>query len=686
MSYPLHKSERSAPTRLVCSELGFWGLDLSGGAFKEPIRRALDTENMMWAGDALKRRPGYKCVSICEDPIFGIYFYGNERIIHAGTHLYCQIGEREYITLYDEMNYAPSMGVVRHQTVEHRWCNAATISGWHRSKESRDILFINDGTNYLFYDGELVRPVMDPNWGESLRSNLANGRLYSFFSTVPISAHGKKPTGENGDMDPRGDNRLSQFRCESFYLDDQKEYNEFVLGSHYSKCNSGIPPELQIRDSNGVWRNYCCAGTDTLGSDDVGRAKITIEKSVKGGMKISCSSDGRVTSAGSGTEAVAHDGLDNLRITYAVFKDKPEALIGATVQGLYGADGSDNVLFLGGNDSAPGVDAFSARDDFFCFYTTSTERLGNEQIPITGYCHLSDGRMAVLKNDPNDSNVYFRSHTVVSVGTTYSGEAYHVDAFPSKTGAAVEGCLTPHSVGIAGNEPIFLAKSGLYSVRSVSNELTNLNETIRRSVPVDPFLSAQDPSKIRSIGWNGCYLIVCGKEALITDGRRDSKGMLRFLKWRFAHEITALGKNGNILYLGDFAGRVYQFGSYKTDDGEKITAFWHTCLPEDKGGRRQILKQISAAMSPDYDGALSAVVYQEKMQAPEVYLTLNRVNFVSWDFSAVTFEGVDAMRWLDLPVSIGVADRYEIRMYLHSGSDLLLWGLRMNYEKGGIVR
>ncbi len=687
MSYPFHSLNSASAGRNVCSEIGFSELDVAGGAFKNPISCAFDTENLIWEGSALKRRPGYRLAENCAQKVNGIYFVGDQKIIHAGTKLYLQTGTSAPKLLFEQMNDAPSFGVVRKQEVEHRWCNASVMYGWSRQRKSGDFLFINDGKNYLFFDGEQVHSVADTHWGESLRVDLNDGMVYSTYAKVPISITGKLPNGDHGDVDPRGDNRLSQFRCESFYVDDQQDYTEFILDRYYKDCNEGIPTEIQIRDSNGVWRNYCCISADFyLNYDDV-RTKLQIDTPIKGGMPFSFdTANGKIVNLGYGSSYIANDGMDNLRITYAVYKDEPTALTGATVQGTYGTDGADNVLFLGGSKESPGVDAFSARNDFFCYYATSVEQLGNEQSPITGYSRLSDGRIAVLKNDPNDSNVYFRTHKTVSVGTTQSGEAYQVDAFPSKVGAAVEGCVSPHSVGIAGNEPIFLAESGLYSVRSVSNELINLDETVRRSLPIDPLLCKQNAANARSIRWRQYYLLVFGTLALITDGQRDSRGMLRFLKWKFAHEITALGKNGNTLYLGDAAGNVFEFGGADQDADLAMEAFWQTNLPEDSRGYRQILKQLSVAVSPDYDGEISAVLYREQTPLPQVFLAMNRVDFADWDFADCTFDGTDAMRWTQLPIASSAADRYAVRIDLRSGQNLLLWGMRMVYEKGGTVR
>ena len=687
MSYPFHSLNHASAGRTVCSEIGFSGLDVAGGALKNPILCALDTENLIWEGSALKRRPGYRLLKNYEAKIHGIYFVGDQKIIHAGRNLYLQAGSNAAKLLFDQMNDAPSFGVVRKQEVEHRWCNLSDMRGWSRERKVGDFLFINDGKNYLFFDGEQVHSVADQYWGEPLREAINGGLVYSTYAKVPISITGKLPNGDHGDVDPRGDNRLSQFRCESFYVDDSQDYTTFILDRYYKDCNEDIPTEIQLRDSNGIWRNFACSSYDFYLNYENTRTKLEISTPIRGGMPFYFSTEsGKVVALGSGSSYIANDGLDNLRITYAVYKDPPTTLTGATVQGIYGANEADNVLFLGGSEELPGVDAFSARDDFFCFYDTSVERLGNEKTPITGYSRLSDGRIAILKNDPNESNVYFRTHETVSVGLTQSGEAYQVDAFPSKMGAAVEGCVAPHSVGVAGNEPIFLAESGLYSVRSVSNELINLEETVRRSLPIDPLLCKQNPADARSIRWREYYLLVFGSIAFLTDGQRDGRGMLRFLKWRFGHPITALGKSGSTLYFGDAEGNVYEFGGAEADADRETEAFWMTNLPEDSRGCRQILKRLSVAVSPDYEGAISAVLYREQTPMPRGYLAMNRIDFAALDFADFTFDGTDSMRWAQLPIAPSAADRYAIRIDFCGGLNLLLWGMRMIYEKGGAVR
>ncbi len=686
MSYPFHKVSGGSAARHVRTENGFWGLDISENALDCSFSRAMDTENLIWKGEALGVRDGYSLQHQLGGRINGIWSYRGGLVVHSGSSLYYLKDGEEPELLKAALEDTPSQGVVRHQTVTRRHCLTPFTNQWVRSVISDDFLFINDGVHYLFYDGEYVRSVADDHWGEDAFELHQNGAYLEYFATVPFTAVAKSPESGTGDVDPRGDNRLSQFRCESFYVSSEKEVKSFRLNCLLGAFNPKMPLEVQLRDTEGIWRCYGSENISAVAARDSELVRITTTNPLKAGISFRCSDRDVIIELGSGDYIFADDGMDNVRITYAVIKDPPTALTGATVQGLYGADGADDVLFLGGSAIAPGEDAFSARNNFFCFYETATELLGSNKTPVTGYCRLSDGRLAVLKDDPDGSTVFFRSHNVVQVGQTQSGAPYQIDVFPSKTGAAVEGCLTPFSVGVAGNEPCFLSKSGLYGVRSVSNELTNLNETVRRSMPVDPLIRELSPKDARCIVWHGYYLLAFGNTAFLTDGQRDGNGHLRFLKWTFAHRITAFGQRDGRLYLGDEEGNLYRYGDGSDDAGISFSAYWRTPMLEDKSGRRLILRKLWAAVTPGYGASVKVRVYKDRCPDTEQFISMNLTDFTDWDFSSVSFDGIDAARWIALKHRSAAADTFSVLFDMSEATELLLWGFRMMYEKGGMIR
>ncbi len=681
MSYPLHKVSGGSAARTVRTENGFWGLDLAA----EPGRsmsRSGDTQNLIWDGDALKMRPGYSLAHRFSAAINGIYNYKGSLIVHAGAELYEVPPEGEPLLL-GAVEDAPSFGVVRRQQFVLRSCTDPYHNQWSRRLLEEDLLFVSAGTGLWFYDGAVLRTMADSHWGENFFTLYNEGIIPEFAATVPVVAMGRSADGIGGDRDPRGDNRLSQFRSECYYLPEGEKLTHFFTACPTKEFNLMVPLELELRDTAGVWRSI--VGDGILyhpGIYPEQTVNISIP-GIEGGSPFTVDEEDRITVLGRGNFRHATDGFDNVRITYAVLKEPPTALTGATVLGLYGAGGADDVLFLGGSPAAPGVDAFSVAGDFLCFYQTSTEKLGDFSTPVTGYCRLSDGRMAVLKNDPGSSTVFFRSHDTVEVGMTLAGEPYLVEVYPSKTGAQVEGCITPHSVGVAGNEPCFLARTGLYGVRSVSNELTDLNETVRRSIPIDPLLTTLDPALLRSVCWQNYYILAFGDLLLVTDGRRDSSGQLRFMKWKLAHQVTALGVLDSRLYLGASDGSLLLLGESTDDAGTPIEAYWRTPAAETGNGRNLLLRRLWAAVSPGYRARLGARLFRDRVPQPPKTVALHRTDFADWDFGAVSFDGTEEPRWVPLTYHTVEGGALAVEVKLSDAPDLKLWGFRMTYEKGG---
>ncbi len=683
MSYPIHSLNRNGASRVVRVGSGFWGYDPSRNARDRSPERAADTENLIWKGEALGRRAGYSVCATLPDTVYGIFFYRQELLVHAGNTLYRRKAEgAAFEAIYRGLNPAPSQAVIHYQQITRRWLKTLHYYGWHRETLRGDILFLSDQKRLIFYDGNGVHSVADLFWGEALDKAMADGNIEpSFYATVPFASVAKAPRNDPGDTDPRGDNRLSQFRAESFYVGETATVS-FQLNCTRAELNQKIPVEMLVRDEEGEWHTFACIGSDSF-EFEINKAFYCPAVTIAAGRAFDVDEEGRINAWGNGNKKMAADNSDNLRIIYSVIKEKPDALIGATVMGRFGSDGADNVLFLGGSADAPGVDAFSASDDFTCFYETATEVIGSNAAPITGYCRLTDGRMAVLKNETDGVNVYFRNHAVVSIGTTAGGGTYQIDVFPSCGGAAVPGCVSPLTVGSVGNEPIFLSDAGLYSVKSVSDTLVNMNQTVHRSESVDSYLKEIGGAPF-SICWKGYYLLCFGREALITDGKREG-GALRFLKWRFSHEMTAFGKRGDTLWLGDADGAVYCMDDSDLDAGEPFNAFWKTALPEDSGGCRMLLKKVWIALSPDYRGEAEATLIHNRCPDAPLPIPLLRLDFSDWDFGAVCFEGANAPRWVSILRRAAVADSFSAELCIKSGQQLKLWGIRMQYEKGGVM-
>ncbi len=656
MSYPIHKISGGSRSVVTRTEEGFLGLGAYNSGIGQSLRRAADTLNLIWEGEALRRRPCCAPLLQVSAPVYGLFFYGDDLLIHAGEQLLRYTGSGEPTILFSGMNPAPSRSVLRHQQVEERRCADNTANGWYRRRFEADLLFICDGKNYWFYDGEAVHSCADEDWeGERLAENSC------FYGTVPETMVAKLPEG-GGDVDPRGDNLLSRFRTESFYVD-ATETKSFLLNAPLSAIQDGIPMELRLRDDTGLWRTVNCIENYSYVALPEG-TRFETNLSFSAGMTMTLNEEERITALKTGNRQIAADGMDNLMITYAVRKDYPNTLAGATVMGLYGPDGSNSVLFLGGSAQTPGVDHFSAPDDFLCFYESCYEQLGNRDTPITGYCPLKDGRLAVLKNDPGESAVYFRSHRTVEVGVTMAGEHYLVDAYPAVAGAAVEGCLSSDTVGRAGNEPCFLTGRGIYTVKTVSDELINLNETILRSRAVNPLLKEWDLSGARATNWRDLYLLFLGSTALITDGRTDGEGSYRFLQWQLPISVTAAVAKNDTLYLAGPEGILYQMNEAQT---EAFPAYWQTTALEEQDGLKMIFQRMELLITPGFQ--------------TEASFCLLRNGKEYWPRFLKPVSGKRPC-WVPIASRFGSANDLALRFSFPENPEFRLWGLRIVYRKG----
>ncbi len=661
MSFPIHKILSGSGSVVTRTERGFQGLDPGGCGIGGSMSRAADALNLIWDGEALRRRPD--CVSMLhkDQPVYGIYYFQGQLLIHSGNQLllhYENLPDHEPVVVYSNMNNAPSQGVIRRQKMEERCCLFKTPGNWAHRTYEKELLFICDGRNFLFYDGFEVHSCMDDYWGAEEIPEMT-----CFYSTVPETVVAKLPNAGGGDVDPRGDNRLSQFRTESFCV--TEETNSFILSCPLSAINTKMPFEFRLRDTNGVWRSASGFSDYSFTADPAG-TRFESNRRFSGGLAFGIEEAyGRIMFYGSGDYTVAMDGMDNLTITYGVIKERPDAINGATAMGLFGADGGNNVLFLGGSLRTPGIDYFSAPDDFLCFYETSYEQLGNINRWITGYCPLKDGRMAVLKNDPGEAAVYYRSHKVVELGKTLSGEPYLVDAYPSVAGAPVEGCVDSSTVGRAGNEPCFLTASGLYTVRTVSDELINLNETVPRSLPVEEYLGAVNLYDACAINWKDYYLLFFRENVLVTDGRIDEEGNYRFMRWKIPVSVSCAASHRGILYLGGVDGTIYQMADSQLR--EAFYAYWQTNAMEENSGLKMLFQRLELLVTP---GLLTNTSFRLIRNGKE-----GRSRTLKWKKD-------DQTQWYPIATRFGSANTLAINISFPHDPNFRLWGLRAVYRKG----
>lgn len=177
----------------------FRGVDFRGEEIN--LVRSPDSLNV-WKDyketESIRTRPGMKAVPTLESlPVYGIYFYKDELIVHAGSYLTTSRGSGQYLTSGIREN--PSKGFV-----------------------FEDKLYIKDGAFYLVYDGgEYAKDVCEDAY-------------------VPTTTIGRKPSG--GGTPHQDINMLSDFRKNSFVGDGVSD--DYYLDA--TNIDSDFTPECYL--------------------------------------------------------------------------------------------------------------------------------------------------------------------------------------------------------------------------------------------------------------------------------------------------------------------------------------------------------------------------------------------------------------------------------------------------------
>ena len=116
----------------------FRGVDFRGEEIN--IKRSPDSLNV-WKDyketDSIRTRPGLEQKLSFPDPVYGVFFFNGEMIVHSGTKLY-RVADGQTIVHLDNLNEKPSSAFIFNNT-------------W----------YFKDGLHYLEYDGE---PSKDDTW------------------------------------------------------------------------------------------------------------------------------------------------------------------------------------------------------------------------------------------------------------------------------------------------------------------------------------------------------------------------------------------------------------------------------------------------------------------------------------------------------------------------------------------
>lgn len=188
---------------------------------------------------------------------------------------------------------------------------------------------------------------------------------------------------------------------------------------------------------------------------------------------------------------------------------------------LFGVDGRNDRLFIGGNPDFPNVCYNTDKNDFTYFPDQQTSTCGEETSEISGFCRLGDGTLAVLKNtrDNNDVSVYYITGSSVSMAEGEEGNTLTYDEFFVKAGSIGESCITAHGTANLSGDPLMVSENGVYGIVLSGNVATDERYARERSRSVNTELLKHDLSDACGIAYKNRYYLAVDGECFVADAR-----------------------------------------------------------------------------------------------------------------------------------------------------------------------
>jgi hypothetical protein len=450
--------------------------------------------------------------------------------------------------------------------------------------------FIMTGDDYLCFDGNGIVDV-------------------DAIATIPLFMIAKSPEGNDGVLyEPL--NLIQTGFTEAFAgTADGKEY-QLSFGELDRKA-----VEIQVMGADGVWAEK---------KEDV---DFTVDRT-----------SGRITFLDAPGES-AITGEDNVKITaHRVVDGYADRIKKCTIYSRYGV-GGNNRIFVSGNPDYKAYDWHSELDDPTYFPDTFYAVIGNSNTAVMGYAKLGENQLIVKEDNQQDTTVFTRSAQMSDTEV----------AFPVKIGITGTGAISPYSFAQLIDEPLFLARNGVYAV--TSNAITYERTLQNRSFFVDAKLT-KEPNLENAVAtvWDNYYLIAVNGNVYLLDSRQKSytrenpNGFAyECFYWENVNARCWMVHNGE-LYFGDNEGNFCKFNtdikgmSKYNDDGQAITAVWTTKLDDDDYPEMLKTMQKKGCVVTTKPFTRSSIKVGFKTSESNEVRTIKSASTNIFDFNDVDFE------------------------------------------------
>ena len=471
----------------------------------------------------------------------------------------------------------------------------------------RSTAFAHGGRLYIM-DGEKYRVVTESD-GVYTVANVEDGEVF-----VPTTTIAAAPSG--GGTPFEAVNMLTGKRINSFF-------------------------------SNGTSKDYFL---DTQNIDAV--TKVVVNGEEKDNYTVDLAA-GKVSLSAAPADS---EGVDNVVIHFtANVEGYADRVNKCTIFAFFGFN-SDNRIFISGNPEYPNWDWQSGLDDPTYFPDTGYTKIGSDTSAVMGYLKQYNSLTIVKTDNEQDAEVFLRTAQMEDDGSII---------FPLQQGIKGVGAISKHAFANLRDDPLFLAKEGVFAIASTS---VQLERTVQdRSYFVNPVLTTEaNLSEAVAAVWNGYYVLCINGRAYVADSRKrtaqsgtganysESGSYIQYsYEWYYWQNIPArvIYEFEGELWFGTDDGYVCKFNTdistmaRYNDDGAAILARWATKM-DDYGTivrRKTLTKKGCGVMIKPYTRS-SVTVYTSTDRTHEAkiqYATMDILDFSDIDFSRITFNTLD---------------------------------------------
>lgn len=363
---------------------------------------------------------------------------------------------------------------------------------------------------------------------------------------------------------------------------------------------------------------------------------------------------------------------------------------------------NDNRMFFSGNPDFPNWDWQSGLDDPTYFPDTGYTKIGSDTSAVMGYLKQYDSLMVVKDDNNQDAEIFLRTAEMQEDGSVI---------FPLKQGIKGVGAISRHAFATLRDDPLFLAREGVFGISSTSVQLErNIQD---RSFFVNNVLS-KEPNLNEAVAtiWNGYYVLCVNNRAYVADSRHRSSrtdggasysesgaAMQYGYEWYYWTNIPArvFFEQDGRLYFGSAEGNICMFNTDRdtmnryNDDGRPIVAMWSTRM-DDYGTitrRKSLTKKGCGVMIKPYTrSSVKILVATDRIHDSQIReKAMDILDFSDIDFSRITFNT------LDTPQVIAFNKKVKkfVVLQIIFKNDVLdegfgIYGVQVQYVIGGYVK